>query len=112
MAGTGAPPVSQGGLAVIELAGGTAGLPNASLAVCHQVITLDRAKPIQRLGSLPTESLRAVEERLKAAMDPAYFSQVKVDPELGTVSWQNSADLDPDVLYDRLVPNSDELVSR
>ena len=35
-----------------------------------------------------------------------------VDPELGTVSWPNGADLDPDVLYGRLVPNSDELVLR
>ena len=44
--------------------------------------------------------------------DPAYFSQVRVDPGLGTVAWPNGADLDPDVLYGRLVPNSDELVSR
>jgi hypothetical protein len=44
--------------------------------------------------------------------DPAYFSQVRVDPELGTVTWPNGADLDPDVLYGRLVPDSDELVSR
>jgi uncharacterized protein DUF2442 len=29
---------------------------------------------------------------------PAYFSQVRVDPELGSVSWPNGADLDPDVL--------------
>lgn len=43
--------------------------------------------------------------------DPAYFSQVRVDPELGTVSWPNGADLDPDVLYGRLVPNSDDLVT-
>ena len=43
--------------------------------------------------------------------DPAYFSQVCVDPELGTVSWPNGADLDPDVLYGHLVPDSDELVS-
>lgn len=43
--------------------------------------------------------------------DPAYFAQVRVDPDLGTVSWPNGADLDPDVLYGRLVPNSDELVS-
>jgi hypothetical protein len=34
--------------------------------------------------------------------DPAYFAQVRVDPELGTVSWPNGADLDPDVLYARL----------
>jgi Protein of unknown function (DUF2442) len=30
--------------------------------------------------------------------DPAYFSQVRVDPELGTVVWPNGYDLDPDVL--------------
>jgi hypothetical protein len=31
--------------------------------------------------------------------DPAYFAQVRVDPELGTVVWPNGADLDPIVLY-------------
>jgi hypothetical protein len=31
--------------------------------------------------------------------DPAYFAQVRIDPELGTVVWPNGADLDPDVLY-------------
>jgi hypothetical protein len=31
--------------------------------------------------------------------DPAFFRQVRVDPELGTVIWPNGADLDPDVLY-------------
>lgn len=31
--------------------------------------------------------------------DPAYFAQVRVDPDLGTVCWPNGADLDPDVLY-------------
>ena len=56
----------------------------------------------------PVISFRGVFAPLK---DPAYFSQVKVDAELGTVSWPNGADLDPDVLYGRLVPNSDELVS-
>jgi len=34
--------------------------------------------------------------------DPSYFAQVRVDPELGSVSWPNGADLDPDVLYSRL----------
>ncbi len=31
--------------------------------------------------------------------DPAYFAQVHVSPELGTIAWPNDADLDPDVLY-------------
>ncbi|MDE3165120.1 MAG: DUF2442 domain-containing protein [Acidobacteriota bacterium] len=34
--------------------------------------------------------------------DPAYFAQVRVDPELGSVAWPNGADLDPDVLYARI----------
>jgi mRNA interferase MazF len=62
---------SQGkrGLTVIELPGGSAGLPKNSFAVCHQVTTLDRAKLTTRIGSLPPGSLRAVDEGLKAAMD-------------------------------------------
>jgi len=62
---------SQGkrGPTVIELSGGTAGLPKTSFAVCHQVTTLDRGKLTKRVGSLPSESLREVEEGLKAAMD-------------------------------------------
>lgn len=31
--------------------------------------------------------------------DAAYFAQVTVNPDLGTVYWPNGADLDPDVLY-------------
>lgn len=31
--------------------------------------------------------------------DPEYFAQVRVDPELGTIVWPNSADLDPVVLH-------------
>jgi hypothetical protein len=31
--------------------------------------------------------------------DPAYFRQVRVDDELGTVVWPNGYDLDPDVLH-------------
>ena len=57
------------GPTVIELSGGTAGLPKTSFAVCHQVTTLDRAKLAKRAGSLPSESLREVEDGLKAAMD-------------------------------------------
>jgi len=35
-----------------------------------------------------------------ALQDPAFFRQVTVDPEAGTIVWPNGADLDPDVLYE------------
>ena len=28
-----------------------------------------------------------------------FFSQVRVDPEIGTIVWPNDVDLDPDILY-------------
>jgi hypothetical protein len=31
--------------------------------------------------------------------DPAFFQQVRVDAEAGTICWPNGVDLDPDVLY-------------
>lgn len=36
-----------------------------------------------------------------ALRDPAYFAQVRVDAEIGTITWPNGADLAPEVLYDR-----------
>ena len=36
--------------------------------------------------------------------DPAFFRQVKADPEAGTVVWPNGADICPDVLYAKSVP--------
>jgi hypothetical protein len=34
--------------------------------------------------------------------DRAYFAQVRVEPEYGTIVWPNGADLDPLVLYSRI----------
>lgn len=31
--------------------------------------------------------------------NPAYFATVYVDPDLGTICWDNGADIDPVVLY-------------
>jgi mRNA interferase MazF len=62
---------SQGarGPTVVALPGGSAGLTKESFAICHQVTTLDRAKLTRRVGTLPSDLLRSVEEALKAAMD-------------------------------------------
>ena len=38
--------------------------------------------------------------------DPAFFRQVRVDPELRTVVWPNGFDLDPDVLHGRRSQNA------
>jgi len=42
-------------------------------------------------------------------VNPTYFAQVAVNSDIGTISWPNGADLDPDVLYsvvaDQPLPN-------
>jgi mRNA interferase MazF len=48
---------------------GTAGLPAASLALCHQITTLDRAKLVDHVGALPVEDLRRLEQGVLAALD-------------------------------------------
>ena len=67
----------------------------------------DGVEGVVDLGS--TLSFRGVFAPLQ---EPGYFAQVRVDPDLGTVTWPNGADMDPDVLYGRLVPNSDDLAAR
>jgi mRNA-degrading endonuclease toxin of MazEF toxin-antitoxin module len=51
------------------MAGGTGGLKEDGVAVCHQITTLDRSKLTQRLGSLPDTALREVEAATRAAID-------------------------------------------
>lgn len=45
--------------------------------------------------------------------DLTYFAQVKLNPEWGTIYWENGADLDPDVLYaiitDQPIPNYEKV---
>lgn len=36
--------------------------------------------------------------------DPTLFHAVRVDPRMGTLVWENGADIDPDVLYHNLTP--------
>ena len=50
-------------------------------------------------GTIEIRSLVRFHGVFEPLRDPAYFDEVRVDPELGTVVWPNGADLDPDVLY-------------
>lgn len=45
------------------------GLSQDSVALCHQVTTLDRSKIKQHLGELSSEKMLEIERGLKAAMD-------------------------------------------
>ena len=40
--------------------------------------------------------------------DPAFFAQVYVDHEAGTIAWPNDVDLDPDTLYDLAHPTQEK----
>ncbi len=56
------------GPTVVELPSSEA-LAKPSVAVCHQITTIDRSKLSRRAGALPVSVLEAVEQALKAAMD-------------------------------------------
>jgi mRNA interferase MazF len=59
--------VRRGPTAVL-LRSGVAGLRRDSVALCHQVTTLDREKLHQQVGTLPSVAVAAVADGLKAAM--------------------------------------------
>jgi mRNA interferase MazF len=57
------------GPTVVEILPGVAGLSKPSVAICHQVTTLDRAKLSRRIGILTPDLLERLAEALKAALD-------------------------------------------
>jgi mRNA interferase MazF len=57
------------GPTAVALPRGAGGLRDDSLAICHQVTTLDRSKLTQRFGALTEADMARVAEGLKAAMD-------------------------------------------
>lgn len=44
---------------------------------------------------------------LRPLSDPAYFAQVRIDPEARTVVWPNGLDLAPEVLHGDYEPNEE-----
>ena len=57
------------GPTAVPLKKGAGGLRKSSVAVCHQLTTLDRAKLVNRWGALDADELRAVEQGILAALD-------------------------------------------
>ena len=57
------------GPSAVAVPRGTAGLERDSIALCHQVTTLDRAKLVRRIGFLSFPDLVRLGEGLRAAMD-------------------------------------------
>lgn len=57
------------GPTAVNLSKGSGGLPSDSVAVCHQVTTLDRAKLTTFVGHLAAEELRRVDTGLKVSLD-------------------------------------------
>lgn len=57
------------GPTAVPLPSGSGGLDSDSVALCHQVTTLDRAKLSRRLGSLADHELDSVGRGLQIALD-------------------------------------------
>jgi hypothetical protein len=57
-------------------------------------------------GQIDVAQLVALTGVFAPLKDRSYFTQVRVDPELGTICWPNGADLDADVLYSLITGES------
>ncbi len=67
-------------------------------APCHYRVALefsDGSSGVVDLAPL----LKDLDGVFTPFQDPAFFAQVHVDEEAGTIVWPNGVDLDPDVLY-------------
>jgi len=62
---------SRRGPTVVQLPSGTAGLPDTSTAVCHQVTTLDRLKLEEPFGVIPPNLMKKIEKALMTAVSIA-----------------------------------------
>lgn len=57
------------GRTAVAIPSGTAGLAQASVALCHQVTVLDRSKIGSRIGTLPADVLGDIDTGLMHALD-------------------------------------------
>jgi len=60
---------AQRGLTAVLLPKGSGGLTKDSVALCHQITTVDRSKLLQFFGHLSDKIIKELEEGIKAAID-------------------------------------------
>jgi len=53
---------------VVSIPRRSGGLPASSVALCHQVTTLDRSKLRERIGTMPGDYMRQIARGLKVAL--------------------------------------------
>ena len=53
------------------------------------------------VGDVDLSHLRGAGGVFAPLQNPAFFAEVRVDPEIGTISWPGGIDLAPEVLYER-----------
>lgn len=85
------------------MAGDCEGTPNRQQARCPREPT-GLCEPVEwSKKSRGPESPYRHHDRLhrhpRPLADPTYLAEVTTDPETGTITWPNGADLDPNVLY-------------
>jgi mRNA interferase MazF len=61
------PAQARRGPTVVTLPAGAGGIPNDSVALCHQVTTLDRSKLTEHIGELSQSLVHDIGESLKIA---------------------------------------------
>ncbi len=57
------------GPTAVDLKSSESGLPSDSIALCHQITTLDRSKLVTRIGTLSEETIEGIEQGIIAACD-------------------------------------------
>jgi len=56
-------------------------------------------------GIVDVSEIVPFEGIFSALRDNNAFNKVRLNNELGTIEWENGADLDPDVLYSKVIGN-------
>ncbi len=78
-----------------------------SVHAIHKVVGFERVAPFTLRMSFEDGTTQVIDFRpvlhgeiFEPLRDPAYFDQVRLDQEIGTIVWPNGADFEPATLHD------------